>query len=412
METYLDLAPCLYFACSDDGQIVECNQTLCHHLGYEKEKVMVSKLDTIFTIATRIFHQTHLFPLVKMQGFAEEIFITLLTKEGEHLPVLFNVKREVKGAKALSIFVGIVVQNRKKFEDELVAARKAAEAALNENTMLQQAKAQLQHTAEELDQQLVKLKTLNSELLQFNRVVTHDLQEPLRKLLVFSNMLLEADATDTNSKTVKRIKAVLEQMRSIVSGLQQFVWLAETERRPVMIDLEKLVFLIRSELDKKPPGVLIDLTVNELTPIVGDREQIYYLLAEVLGNAVRFRRDEARAVIDISAEIVRLNHFKAISDRYKYEDHVRIKIRDEGLGFDATYKDQVFDLFRRLHPVSGCGVGLSLSKKIVENHGGAIAVESTPNGGTTITVLLPLLSTTEEIDGREASQTIIVKNER
>ena len=408
MESYLNLAPCLYFSSLDDGTILECNETLCRQLGYERQVLIGAKIDKLFTVATKIFQQTHLFPLLKMQGFANEIFITLLSSEGEHLPVLINVERKLHNDKTISAFIGIVVHNRKKFEDELVAARKAAETALNENTSLLEAKRQLQQTAEQLDQQLVHIKTMNAELLQFNRVVTHDLQEPLRKLFVFSNMLLEADTSDSNNKTVRRIKSVLEQMRSIVSGLQQFVWLAETERKPVSIDLEKLVRLIKSELEKLHVGIAIHLSIKDLTTVVADREQMYFLLAEIFGNAVRFRKSPDEVFIHISADILQLNQFKETHDKYKYEDYIRIEIRDEGVGFDGTYKDQVFELFKRLHPASGSGIGLSLCKKIVENHGGAIAVNSAQNNGTTITILLPLINlATAQNEEIEKRQTLI-----
>ena len=120
MEQYLDNAPCLYFSSLDDGTIINVNTTLCRKLGYTKEELEGQKLDTIFTIPTRIFQQTHFFPLLKMQGWAEEIYITLQTRSGEQLPLLINAERKIEDNKAISVYVGIVVLNRKRFEDELV----------------------------------------------------------------------------------------------------------------------------------------------------------------------------------------------------------------------------------------------------------------------------------------------------
>ena len=113
MEQYLDNAPCLCFSSLDDGTIVKVNATLCRKLGYTKEELDGQKLDTIFTIPTRIFQQTHFFPLLKMQGHADEIYITLQTRDGEHLPLLINAERKTEENKAISIYVGIVVLHRK-----------------------------------------------------------------------------------------------------------------------------------------------------------------------------------------------------------------------------------------------------------------------------------------------------------
>ena len=122
-------------------QLVEINETLCIALGYTKQELTGKKLDIIFTIATRIFYQTHFFPLLKMQEHAEEIFISLQTKDKEEIPVLLNAERIIINGETRLVHAGIVVRNRKKFEDELIAAKKSAEAALKENTALNTGKA-------------------------------------------------------------------------------------------------------------------------------------------------------------------------------------------------------------------------------------------------------------------------------
>ncbi|HEV7331186.1 MAG TPA: ATP-binding protein [Flavisolibacter sp.] len=383
-------APCLYFSATDEGFITSVNKTLCYHLGYRQEDLIGQKQDRIFTLPTRIFQQTHLFPLLKMQGHTEEIYITLLTKEGEWLPVLLNaVRREVAGVN-LTEYVAIIVHNRKKFEDELVAAKKAAEAALNENTVLLRAKQDLQHHAEMLDQQMALVSKQNEELRQFNHVVTHEMQEPLRKLLMFSNMLLE-EAGDANTKTVKKLKSVTEQMRQTLSGLQQYVWLIETPVVYSTFSLQTLVTSLTADLRQEHPLVTISIITVELPDLTADKTQIALLLKELMVNAIRFRKEPDAVTINFSASVVQENTFRNISDKYQYTDFLRIECRDDGMGFDGIYKDQVFELFKRLHSVSGRGVGLALCKKIVQKHGGTMKIDSEVGSGTAITILLPWL---------------------
>jgi phosphoserine phosphatase RsbU/P len=390
METLLSDAPCLYFSSNDDGTILAVNNRLCRQLGFSEKELIGQKQDLFFTVGTRIFQQTHLFPLLTMQGHADEIYITLQTKDKEHLPLLVNVERKVVADRAVNTFVGIVVYNRKKFEDDLVAARNAAEKALNENTALSQAKRELQQHAELLDQQMSLVKKQNEELRQFNRVVTHDLQEPLRKLLVFTNLLLEKDAASSSSKTVRKIKSIAEQMRSLVSGLQQYVWLTDATLKPVAVSLPTLFQRLSGDLRQAHPQVSISIEADHLPTIYGDAEQLGLLFTELLRNAVRFRKPDANVLIRVKATELQQNTFRAISDKYRYSTYIRVELSDNGTGFDALYKEQVFELFKRLHNVSGRGIGLSLCKKIVENHNGSISIDSRAGEGATVSILLPV----------------------
>src|SRR4051794_40992711 len=94
METYLNYAPCLYFSSTDDGTLLDVNDTLCRQLGYTRNELLGKKSDCILTVATRIFQQTHFFPLLKMHGHAEEVYITLQSKNKEQIPVLLNAARK------------------------------------------------------------------------------------------------------------------------------------------------------------------------------------------------------------------------------------------------------------------------------------------------------------------------------
>lgn len=391
MALHLDQAPCLCFAIHEDGTVAEVNDAFCAKLGYAKDEVVDRKADFLFTTATRIFQQTHFLPLLKMQGYAEEIFMTLRAKDGSALPVLINAEHKEIGGKILTIYAGIIVHHRKKFEDELVAAKKAAETALHQNTALQQAKQALEENAAQLDRQMEVVSKQNEELRQFNRVVTHDLQEPLRKLLLFSGMMQDTTDAATRLKAVEKITAVSQQMQTVLSGLQQYVWLTEASLHLTQVALDALLPDVLQQLENEVPGVRIHLTKEVMPPIEADSEQMRFLLHQLLSNAVRFRKPGHNDVhIQLLSDTLQLNKFRQVAEKYTYRPFLKLQIKDAGVGFDPDYKEQVFHLFRRLHPSGGRGIGLSLCKKIVENHHGTITIDSRRDEGTTVCITLPV----------------------
>lgn len=389
METYLDQAPCLYFASADDGTLVEVNQTLCTALGFEKQELIGNRAETIFTIPSKIFQQTHFFPLLKLHGHAGEIFITLRKKDGTSLPLLINAERKSFDGAWRSVYVGIIVNQRQKFEEELIAAKRAAEKALNENTALIEAKEQLQKHSENLDRQMRLTRLQNEELRQFNRVATHDMLEPLRKLSMLSNMLIEDHERTDQKVLAKKMSRVTTQMAEILNGLQRYVWLNETPPRILSIDLLELIELVKEEVKTEYP--LIDFAVHTGEPrkFAADPEQMRLLFYQLFTNAVRFRKDN-RVKVFISTEVLQLNQFRDVEGKYKYVDFLRVTLRDEGVGFDPEYKSQAFELFKKLHPQSGRGVGLSLCKKIIDNHNGIISIDGRRGEDCIVTFYIPL----------------------
>jgi phosphoserine phosphatase RsbU/P len=390
-DSYLDDAPCGYFSFADDGIMNSVNATLCSWLGYNKEELQGKNVEFIFTLPTRIFYQTHFFPLLKMQEHAEELFISLLTKDKQHLPVLLNAKRQQVGLKWFNTCAFIVVHNRKKFEDELVAARHAAEKALNENSALLLAKAELQKHAEKLDAHIVSINKQNDKLKQFSRVVSHDLQEPLRKILLYTGKLqgLPPQENNLEARTLGRLIRAADQMRKTVSGLQQFIWLNETPARFAPVDLNAVWKTAEKQLEEELGSNLLEIHSGQLPELTADAHQLQLLFYHIFSNAVKFKKKE-KAPVFITTTLIRQNKFRALEEKYKYEDFVKLEIRDEGTGFDPLYKEDIFELFKRQHYTEGKGLGLSLCKIIVENHHGLISADSQLNEGTIITIVLPL----------------------
>jgi len=392
MNHYIDQAPLLYFTTTDEGTLSDVNDTLCASLLYDRTDLIGKNVESIYTLATRIFQQTHFYPLLKMQGHAEEIFITLRTKDGDDLPVLLNATRKTVEGTILYVYAGIVVRNRKKFEEELIAARKAAETALKENTALQEAQQALKQHTEALEQQIRLVKAQHDELQQFSRVVTHDMQEPLRKLTVFTGMLQEENLSPGSQKAMEKVRRVLVQMGNILSGLQQYIWLNEKQLKRETINLKHLLAGVVAQLEDGYPAVELELKTGDLHAFEADRAQMKVLFYQLLSNAIRFSKPGKPVQVSIASNELQLNKFQHVEGRYQYEPYLRVIVQDTGVGFEAAYKQQTFELFRRFHKESGRGIGLSLCKKIIDHHQGSITIDSQVDVGTTVTILLPISS--------------------
>ena len=373
------------FAFTDNGTIVTINDSAATELKYSNLQLQGKDLEMIFTLPTRIFYQTHFFPLVKMQGHAEEIFISLLCSDGEQLPVLLNAKRMEWDGNVVTCCAFIIVRNRKKYEDELVAARKTAEKALNENIELLKARNELQQHAADLDKQVHLVNRQNEELRQFSHVISHSLREPLRKILMFSSMLEKDEAHIYRDKMLRSVN----QLGNVVESLQQYVWLNEKRNNFAHLDLNEILADAETQLRQEFGSNVLKLNYDQLPSLTGDADQLQLMLYHILSNSVRYKKHET-ATVTVNSVIIKQNTFRNVEDKYQYEDYVKMEITDDGIGFEDQYNKLIFELFQKLNKSEGQGLGLALCKRVAENHGGHIEAESRYGEFTKITVWLPL----------------------
>jgi sigma-B regulation protein RsbU (phosphoserine phosphatase) len=173
-----NLVPGYLFTFSDDGIIINMNSILLNDLGYEPEEVINNiKIEQLLTPGSSIFFQTHLFPLIKMQGSAKELYLLFKTKSNEKLPVLLNAIVENTDADFVVYCAGMEISNRNQFEKELYEAKNLAEKAQLENKDLIKLKKELQLNQHVLEKQLQQITRFNYEHQQINKVLSHDLQE-------------------------------------------------------------------------------------------------------------------------------------------------------------------------------------------------------------------------------------------
>lgn len=389
-DGFIHNAPCVCFQFNDTGILTYVNEELCSELGYTPADLIGNNIDLIFPVATKIFYSTHFFPLLKLSSAANEIFMFLKTSKDEQLPLLINARRIATG-EPQNLCSGIVVHNRKKFEEELINARNKMQEAIQQNSDLIRAKAELDDYSRKLDASLTSLSSQNEELKQFNKVVTHDLQEPIRKLFFYSDVLkdqVEFNAEQT--QTFAKIVDASERLRHVLSGLQEYVWITENIIHEQVVELNALLSEVILKLAKTHQKHTYEVTFSELPTIRGDLAMLRRLFYFILENSIRFSKPGIKNIITINALVLKKNIFTAITNRYEYEDFLKVTIADKGTGFDPVFKSEAFNLFKKLHNSEGRGLGLTLSRKIMNMHDGFIEAESQTDEGTQISLFFPI----------------------
>ena len=225
------------------------------------------------------------------------------------------------------------------------------------------------------------LKKSNQNLSDFASIASHDLQEPLRKVMMFGDRLKELNQNldEKSCDYIDRMQSATFRMQSLINDLLEFSKLTTEDSPFVKIDFNKIIEGTLSDLETRINESQGTINVDTLPGIEADPFQMHQLFQNLVSNALKYRKEDVDPVINISAQ----------SDG---NSHVIIKIEDNGIGFDEKYKDKIFHLFQRLHgknEYGGTGMGLAICKKIVEHHNGSITVNSTPGAGTTFQVSLP-----------------------
>jgi signal transduction histidine kinase len=233
---------------------------------------------------------------------------------------------------------------------------------------------------------LANLETTNGELERFAQVAAHDLQEPLRKMLTFSDRLcasFDGNIAPQSQDYLSRIVSSAKRMQRLVDDLLEFSRLARRRIVFQQVDLKEVTQRVVKELQPEIDATHATITVGDLPTIEAEKPHIRQLIRQLISNAIKFQRPDTPPNVEIVTG-------------ESSADTVMIYIRDNGIGFEQKYEARIFEIFQRLHApqlYEGTGIGLAICKRITDVHRGSISVESAPDQGTTFTVSLPRTQT-------------------
>lgn len=390
-----DSSPAFLFSFSQEEELItRINESFINRLGYTREELVnTKKFSSLLTVGSKIFFQTHFFPLLKLHGTFNEIFLSFLSKSNEELPLLLNASLNEQTREFHC--GGIPIDQRNRFEKELLEAKQVAEQTLLENETLNKYRTQLESNQKTLERRLQELSEKNNEHQQINAIISHDLQEPLRKVCMFSDKLLTEEGpvlSQHNKIYLEKINHSADKMRELIIGLQKFLSLNDFNEKLVPVPLH-IAFedaWLKSKI--QPAQESIVRMVGQMPAILGNYELIVNLFKELLSNSLKFKDPtKPQLKITVTSDLVTQNIFRELEDKYQYEEYVRIIYSDNGIGFNNAFADQIFSVFRKAHNNANVGIGLSHCKKIVKLHHGFITAEGVPGKGSSFTLLFPAL---------------------
>lgn len=249
---------------------------------------------------------------------------------------------------------------------------------------------------EELQAKVMDLKRSHSELEEIAYAASHDLQEPLRKIQVFSNMLILGNtvADEKAKETLHRINSSAGRMQVLITDLISLTNLTKIDELRSPADLGRVMEYVLIDTDEviKEKNALVE--VLPLPVIDGYYNQLKILFKALLDNSLKFTRDGVRPIINISTEIVSGDELAEVNPNLKHRRFYRITFSDNGIGFDNIFIKKIFRIFQRLHnhdaAYEGKGIGLAICQRILANHEGYILASGIPNVGAQFKLYFPL----------------------
>lgn len=236
----------------------------------------------------------------------------------------------------------------------------------------------------ELQEYGKNLARSNQELQDFAYVASHDLQEPLRKIQAFGD-LLESEYKDVlgeGAEYLTRMRGAASRMSILIQDLLAFSRVSTKPQQIDQIDLNVVVKEVVGDLETRITENQGTVVLSKLPAVWADPTHMRQLFQNLIGNALKFHRQGVPPKVSVS-----------LKPRGKNDKYYEIQVKDNGIGFDEKYLDRIFSVFQRLHgrdSYEGTGIGLAVCRKIAERYGGKIEAKSKPNVGSTFIIKLPI----------------------
>jgi PAS domain S-box-containing protein len=315
----------------------------------------------------------------------------LLNAQGEYLASYVNSTPRYDTAGMFAGYIGIIqdIAVEEKIKSSL------EKLVLDRTEDLRKRNSDLKLAEKELQQKNEELARINGELESFAHIASHDLQEPLRKIQIYSNRLFDLEGekfSEQGKELHKRIGHSSHRMKNLIQDLLAYSKNNDNDGRYEVVDLNLLVNEVVGELEVKIGEKNAKIENPGLPTMNVIRFQFHQLFLNLLSNALKFSKPGVDSRIVVKCDRVNAGEVPGleVNDQTKLAYHITVS--DNGVGFDPRGADQVFEMFKRLHSrdqYEGTGIGLAICKKIVENHGGTIVAEGRPGEGATFHIYLP-----------------------
>ncbi len=353
-----------------DGNVIDVNPASCQLHGLTREQLIGQNVRALVPPEQ---HQNAMEVFAQMvAGELDRIEGESWTVENKEVPVEISVSRITHSGQPAVLLQVRDITERKEAEQEL--------ARIN-----------------------AKLEQRNRELQDFAYAASHDLQEPLRKIRAFADLMQEdyGDKVDeTGHYYLDRMQDAAARMSGLITDLLAYSRVTTKVRPFGRVDLNAVVADVLSDLEMQIEETNGRITLGNLPAIEADATQMHQLLQNFIGNALKFHQAGVPPVVELIGHLEQ----QRARDGDAPQTVCRLEVRDNGIGFDEKYLDRIFTPFQRLHGRSayaGTGMGLAICRRIVERHHGALTARSAPGEGATFIVTLPVYQRSARREARE-----------
>ncbi|QRR01147.1 sensor histidine kinase [Dyadobacter sandarakinus] len=351
------------------GSELPVETTICDQIRQVRQPVIIENLDESLAYADD--------PILVSNGVKSYISYPIVLRSGEFFGTLCAFGREPKkltGIRTTGLFTAFA---------ELVALQ------------LQQQDV-LEATRDKVKGLSVQLSDSTDENRQYRHISTHSLQEPLRKIRVFSGMLVDAlqenDVKKASDLSV-RINTSATRFSEMIKNLSDFSFLTEDQQTFSLVDLEDTVSMVLTQLRPQIRLSGASVEVARLPVVRANASQMEQLFYHILGNAIKFAKPGTPLAVSVSSCKIYGTHLDG--EYHPNRQFVEIRINDNGVGIPETQLENIFDMFSKLPSTvirrEGEGFGLTFSRRIVRNHSGTIRIKSEVGSGTSVRIVLPAL---------------------
>jgi PAS domain S-box-containing protein len=360
-EDLYEHAPCGYLSTLPDGTIVRANNTFVEWAGASRDALLAgTKFQTLLTIGSRIYYETHYAPLLRMQGFANEIALEVVRNDGHIVPVLVNSrqKRDGDGTPLFNRITLFDATDRRRYERELLLARRKAEQAAKDK----------------------------SDLLA---MLSHDIRNPLNAVMGVVQLLEHSDLTDQQRRFVQRLKSSSENMLNLLNHVLEL-----SKAESSSFALVETSFSLRAVVDdvvstfdaaarEKSLSIRVDVADSVPATMIGDPVAIRQILTNLVGNAVKFTAFGSVTLTVATKQIAT----DAVT--------LSIAVTDTGIGIAPDVIDRIFNEFTQASyetamRFGGTGLGLTITRRLLALYGSTVVVQSAPGEGSTFSFNLRL----------------------